>query len=260
MVKGEEGWSVWERMESISLWTWGATAVTLSLAFIVLRQQRRGHSTSRFIAHVPSSTLPPYPAPLIVVDGDCILCNATARWIYRRNQQWSAGASPTTNPRKPKMYFATLQSDVGERILSNVPQLKGVDSVLLVERLRSEVDERHHAGRSSGFASEGSNDGDLVKVQIRTKSAAAFAILKGLDGTLESAAGSVLSLCIPIAVGDFFYSMVARNRYRLFGKSEGIVCRRVPKKKPQTAAGDSSAPSSTGPPTDSFEGRIWNTM
>jgi hypothetical protein len=129
---------------------------------------------------------------------------------------------------------------------------------LLVERLRSPEEDRTHAARQYGGRA-GTTDGELVKVQIRTKSAAAFRILKGLDGKLESVVGTLFNACIPIAVGDFFYSIVARNRYRLFGKSAGIVCRRVPKKKPQAATPQGEGqPAEPIPPSDTFESRIWN--
>lgn len=84
--------------------------------------------------------------------------------------------------------FASLQSDFGQRLLAeNNRQLTDFDTVLLLR------------------------DGKLYK-----KSDAALEIARYLKGW----SWLYLFRVVPRFIRDFFYDIIAKNRYRLFGKSE----------------------------------------
>lgn len=84
--------------------------------------------------------------------------------------------------------FASLQSDFGQRLLAeNKRQLTDFDTVLLLR------------------------EGTLFE-----KSDAALEIARYLKGW----SWLYLFRVVPRFIRDFFYDMIAKNRYRLFGKSE----------------------------------------
>ncbi|MCP1385558.1 thiol-disulfide oxidoreductase DCC family protein [Runella salmonicolor] len=84
--------------------------------------------------------------------------------------------------------FASLQSDFGQRLLAdNQRQLTDFDTVLLLR------------------------DGKLYE-----KSDAALEIARYLKGW----SWLYLFRVVPRFIRDFFYDIIAKNRYRLFGKSE----------------------------------------
>lgn len=119
------------------------------------------------------------PEHLLLFDGVCNLCNASVDFVIRRDS-------------KRRFRFASLQSDVGQRIL----QEHGLshtefDSVLY---LRNGV--------------------------LHTKSGAALRISARLDGLWPMFA---VFMVIPPFLRDAVYSWIARNRYAWFGKRE--TCR-----------------------------------
>ena len=122
------------------------------------------------------SGLPEY---LLLFDGVCNLCNASVDFVIRRDS-------------KRRFRFASLQSDVGQRILQeHGVSLTEFDSVLY---LRNGV--------------------------LHTKSGAALRIAARLDRLWPMFA---VFLVIPPFLRDAVYSWIARNRYAWFGKRE--TCR-----------------------------------
>ncbi|MDY0410317.1 thiol-disulfide oxidoreductase DCC family protein [Virgibacillus soli] len=82
--------------------------------------------------------------------------------------------------------FASLQSEIGQQLLKGFPEHQGVDSFLLVDR---EV--------------------------VYDRSTAAFQVCRYLKG------GWKIFYClryIPKPITDLFYQMVAKRRYKWFGK------------------------------------------
>lgn len=92
--------------------------------------------------------------------------------------------------RRGTMRFAALQSDYGQAVIERHPELHGVDSVVLVER----------------------SDG-AERVHVRSDAALRLASYLGGFWKLFAAAR-----IIPRPLRDFLYDLVARSRYRLFGK------------------------------------------
>lgn len=85
--------------------------------------------------------------------------------------------------------FAPLQSEIGKDLVDKFG-LNNVDSIILVE------DDKAY-----------------------THSTAALKFIKHLDGIWSWA---YIFIIIPRPIRDFFYKLIAANRYRLFGKKE--VC------------------------------------
>lgn len=114
--------------------------------------------------------------PVVVFDGDCVLCSANARFILRHD-------------RRGHFRLATMQSGAGAALMARF----GIDPLdpetfILVE-------------------------GD----RVRRNSDAALAIAEGL-GWPWNALGALR--IVPRALRDAIYGLVARNRYRWFGRRE----------------------------------------
>jgi predicted DCC family thiol-disulfide oxidoreductase YuxK len=119
------------------------------------------------------------PDHLLLFDGVCTLCNASVDLVMR-------------NDSKRRFRFASLQSDVGQRIL------------------------RDHGFSQTEFES-------VIYVRngvLHTKSGAALRIAARLDGLWPILA---VFLLIPPFLRDPVYAWIARNRYAWFGKRE--TCR-----------------------------------
>ena len=113
--------------------------------------------------------------PVLLYDGLCGFCDGTVRFILRHD-------------RSGTMQFATLQGELGQRVLAGTKELQGVDSLVLLE-------------------------GDRVHV----KSEAALRIAAYLGGAWKVALALRL---VPRAVRDWGYDLFARHRYRFFGKHD----------------------------------------
>ena len=112
---------------------------------------------------------------VILFDGDCLFCNASVQFIIKRDPY-------------AHFQFASLQSELGQALLSKYEIPKSVDSLVLIE-----------------------NDKAYIK------STAALRIVKKLDGLWH-----LLYLCIliPRPIRDGVYNYIANNRYRWFGKKD----------------------------------------
>ena len=124
------------------------------------------------------------PPPILLYDGVCGLCNRFVQFILRRD-------------RDAIFRFASLQSPLAARILArhgvNPSEL---DTVYVV--LNHELPSEH----------------------LLSRSAAVIFVLNQLPGLWRPAA-SLLGL-MPEFLRNAAYNAIARNRYRIFGRSE--VC------------------------------------
>ncbi len=118
-------------------------------------------------------------APVLLYDGVCGFCNRTVQMILDHD-------------RRGLMRFAALQSDYGQSVVGRHPELKGVDSVVLLER-------------EPGTGRE--------RVQVR--SSAALRVIAYLGGFWKLL---LAARVIPAPVRDFLYDLFARYRYKFFGK------------------------------------------
>ena len=112
---------------------------------------------------------------VVLFDGDCRFCHAGVQFIIKRDSQ-------------EMFYFASQQSDAGQRLLKEYRVPADIDSIVLIEN---------------------------GKVYI--KSTAALRICRHLRGGWKSL---YVFRFMPIVIRDSVYNWIARNRYKWFGKED----------------------------------------
>lgn len=125
------------------------------------------------------------PNPLLLYDGVCGLCNRLVQFTLKRD-------------RKRRLRFASLQSGFAAAILQrhNLAP-RELDTVYFVE----------HVGLQDEVLTE--------------RSDAVIQVLREIGGFWRIAAA--LLRVIPKWLRDRGYSIIARNRYRIFGKNDTCV-------------------------------------
>ncbi|HEY0173849.1 MAG TPA: DCC1-like thiol-disulfide oxidoreductase family protein [Pyrinomonadaceae bacterium] len=121
-------------------------------------------------------------APVLLYDGVCGFCNKSVQAVIDHDRRGS-------------MRFAALQSAYGEAVIKRHPELRGVDSVVYVER-----------------------DAGVERVHVRSDAALKVAAYLGGFWKIFLAAR-----LMPRALRDYFYDLFARNRYRFFGKYDACL-------------------------------------
>jgi len=122
-------------------------------------------------------------------DGECGFCHATVRFVLKHEREES-------------IYFAALQGPSGESLVARHPELKDVDSVVLVEK-------------SAPGASE----------QVFVRSDAVIRLSRHLKGVWRF--GSAIRF-VPRSLRDAAYDFVARHRQ--------ILAKRLACSLPETKA------------------------
>ncbi|HWP43063.1 MAG TPA: thiol-disulfide oxidoreductase DCC family protein [Blastocatellia bacterium] len=120
---------------------------------------------------------------VLLYDGVCGFCNRSVQFIIARD-------------RRGTMKFAALQSEYGKAIKSSHPGLDGIDSLVLVKRAA---------------------DGEQ---RVFVRSDAALQVASYLGGFWKLL---LVLYIVPAPVRDFFYSLFAKYRYRLFGKHDSCL-------------------------------------
>ncbi|WP_129688531.1 thiol-disulfide oxidoreductase DCC family protein [Gottfriedia acidiceleris] len=116
--------------------------------------------------------------PIILFDGECILCNGAVQFIIKHDQ-------------KGYFHFAALQSTFGEKLKKDHPKLGSIDSIILVQNGK-----------------------------IKIESSAALSIAKNLEGWPKLFYAFMI---IPTTIRDYVYRLIARNRFKFFGKNESCM-------------------------------------
>jgi predicted DCC family thiol-disulfide oxidoreductase YuxK len=121
---------------------------------------------------------------VIVFDGVCVLCNGWVRFLLRHD-------------RRKRYRFAAMQGEAGRALLAR----HGLDpddpvSFLLIEYDRG------------------------ATPRVSTDTTAIRRVLAGLGGFWRLAH---LAALLPAFVRDPFYRLIARNRYRLFGRHDACM-------------------------------------
>jgi predicted DCC family thiol-disulfide oxidoreductase YuxK len=126
-------------------------------------------------------SVPPFPddTALLVFDGVCVLCSASARFILKRDHA-------------RRFRFTTAQSPLGQALFRHY----GLDA---------------QAFETNLVLFDGRVYGKLDTVVVA--------------GTLLGGVWRVLALLrlLPHAAGDWLYDRIARNRYRLFGRTDACM-------------------------------------
>ena len=117
--------------------------------------------------------------PVLLYDGVCALCNRAVKFVLARD------------PDGP-LQFAPLQGEYARAVFARHPELRGVDSLILVVRDSDGAETAH------------------------VRSAAALGVAAYLGGGWRILK-QVLSV-IPRGIRDAGYDLIARNRYDTFGR------------------------------------------
>ena len=97
--------------------------------------------------------------------------------------------------RKGSMRFAALQSDYGQSVIERHTELRGIDSVVFIEQTRG--GERIHV-RSDAALKVAAYLGGFWKIFLAAR-------------------------VLPRGFRDYCYDLLARNRYKLFGKYDSCM-------------------------------------
>jgi predicted DCC family thiol-disulfide oxidoreductase YuxK len=119
--------------------------------------------------------------PVLLYDGLCGFCDRTVQFILRHD-------------RRAALKFATLQGDFARDVIARHPELRSVDSLILVVP----------------NAATGTED-------VYVRSAGALEVARYLGGAWNLA--RVLSI-VPRFIRDSGYDAFARIRYRVFGRHD----------------------------------------
>ena len=120
---------------------------------------------------------------IILFDGQCVFCDHSVQFILKRDVD-------------EKFQFASLQSDIGQKLLKQYNVDSSMDSIVVIYREK-----------------------------VYTQSDAAIVIAQQFKGLWRLL---VVVKVLPKWLRDKMYGMIAKNRYRLFGKME--TCR-IPTKE-----------------------------
>ncbi len=115
---------------------------------------------------------------IVLFDGVCNFCNSSVQFIIRNDK---------TNSLK----FASLQSEIGQRLITTYNLSKELDSVIFIENNQAYI-----------------------------KSKAALKIANYFGGFWKIF--QVFNI-IPSFIRDFFYDIIANNRYKWFGKKDSCM-------------------------------------
>lgn len=121
--------------------------------------------------------------PVLLYDGVCGFCNKSVQLILDHD-------------RRGEMRFAALQSEYGRTVIARHPFLEKVDSVVLLER------------------PEGSEE------RVFVRSTAALRVAAYLGGPWKL---FLVFYLLPAPVRDFFYDLLAKYRYKFFGKHDACL-------------------------------------
>ncbi len=128
---------------------------------------------------------------LVFVDGQCVFCQNAVAFIVPRNADGS-------------IVFASLQSDIAQQVLPAF----GVDPTKMDTMIAWTGSDRAHGKPATNGSARGS---------ILIKSDAALWIAGHLKAPWRWA---TVFRILPTGLRNFCYDLVARNRYRIFGKTE----------------------------------------
>lgn len=111
---------------------------------------------------------------ILLFDGECNFCNSSINFVLKHEK-------------KPELFFSSLQSETGKKILNHFG-IKNVESVVLIEENK-----------------------------IYLQSTAALKIAKYLKGAYPLLYGFMI---VPPFIRNSIYNYVAKNRYKWFGKRD----------------------------------------
>jgi predicted DCC family thiol-disulfide oxidoreductase YuxK len=144
------------------------------------------------------------PAPILLYDGVCGLCNRLVQFMLRRDRQ-------------AIFRFASLQSALAARILArHGANPVDLDTVYVVLDHDPAKDNPNHDATQDDSTQARQPDERLL-----SRSDAVLFILHQLGGFCRFLA--FLLQLLPNSFRDWAYNAIARHRYRIFGRSETCI-------------------------------------
>lgn len=116
--------------------------------------------------------------PIVLFDGECNFCDASVQFIIQ-------------NDPEGKIHFASLQSDIGQKLLKAQDVPAHIDSMMLIDENK-----------------------------VYYKSAAALRICSHLNAPWKWLYPLMVA---PYPIRNLFYDLIAKNRYKWFGKKESCM-------------------------------------
>lgn len=124
---------------------------------------------------------------VVFFDGSCALCNNTVRKLFRLD-------------RGNRLLFSPLDGETGRWFFGNHPQIPppapGGGTILYVRHISTSAE------------------------KVFVKSSAVIRVLRDCGGIFSSA---IILLTVPKFLRDALYDLVARNRYKWFGKQNACT-------------------------------------
>lgn len=111
---------------------------------------------------------------IVLFDGECNFCNSSINFVLKHEK-------------KPELFFASLQSETGKKILKHF-DIQNAESVVLIENNK-----------------------------IYLQSTAALKITNYLKGVYVLLYGFII---VPPFIRNTIYNYIAKNRYKWFGKRD----------------------------------------
>ena len=148
----------------------------------------------------------PMSHPILLYDGVCGLCNRMVQFVLRRDP---AGV----------FRFASLQSAMAERVLArHGVRASELDTVYVV--IDADIPEESLLGRSDAviFILRQLGSAELCSAGQPRAAVPTQATTRPTAGALLWRAAAVVLNVIPRGMRDLGYGMIARSRYRIFGR------------------------------------------
>jgi len=153
-------------------------------------------------------------SPILLYDGVCGFCNRLVQFTLRRD-------------RHAIFRFAALQNALAARILArHGVNPSNLDTLYVVVNPNlTEGNTAHYSSQDDSTRDDSTQDGLIQAPQpaesLLSRSAAVLYVLNQLGSWCRAA--SFFLLLIPRFLRDWTYNLVARHRYRIFGRFETCV-------------------------------------
>jgi predicted DCC family thiol-disulfide oxidoreductase YuxK len=161
------------------------------------------------------------PRNVVVFDGECLYCQNQVRYMVRQN------FNHDDEGHKHRLSFTTLRAPEGQLVMRHFHSfLKGVDSVIVIEKIPSRSAELKSRGSMShlanGLGCDKPPEEDDFDVRVSIKWEAVYRASQHLDQPERKFFMRCAWLLVPHFVGDFFYDRKARKRF-LHGRAERCI-------------------------------------
>jgi predicted DCC family thiol-disulfide oxidoreductase YuxK len=160
---------------------------------------------------------------VLIFDGQCVYCQKKVRKLLRCN------FNHEDEGHKHRLSLTTTKAIEGQNVLKQFDSfLKGVDSVVLLEKIPSRSAELKMRGKlpdlKNGLGVDKPPEDEDFDVRVSIKWEAVYRTSQHLDRPEITYSMKLLWWLLPHVVADYFYDRKARKRY-MYGRDD--VCVRL---------------------------------